>query len=87
MEAGETRHEVSQSVRRCGARTRAGSPCQRLPVRGKKRCRLHGGASPGAPRGAKNPNFKTGEWTREAIEERRWIREMVRMFAKAGGAA
>jgi hypothetical protein len=27
----------------CGARTRSGEPCQNLPVRGKVRCRMHGG--------------------------------------------
>jgi hypothetical protein len=27
---------------RCGARTRAGAPCQRPAVRSRKRCRLHG---------------------------------------------
>ena len=37
--------------------------CQRPPVRGRKRCRLHGGLSPGAPRGPKNGNYKTGDWT------------------------
>ena len=45
---------------RCGARTRAGAPCQRPAIRGRKRCRLHGGLSPGAPRGSKNGNFRTG---------------------------
>jgi hypothetical protein len=29
----------------CGAKTRAGTPCKRAPVPGKKRCKLHGGAS------------------------------------------
>jgi len=37
----------------CGARQRNGSPCESLPVPGKRRCRLHGGApgsgAPGAP--------------------------------------
>lgn len=38
----------------CGAKTRAGKPCKKSPVEGKKRCRLHGGLSPGAPKGNKN---------------------------------
>ena len=67
---------------RCGARTPTGTPCQRPPVRGRKRCRLHGGLSPGAPRGQKNGNFKTGNWTLETIEERNWLRSLVRSFAK-----
>src|SRR5947209_5999593 len=48
---------------RCGARTRAGKSCRRPPIRGRKRCRLHGGLSPGAPHGPKNGNFKNGDWT------------------------
>ncbi|MFL6816241.1 MAG: HGGxSTG domain-containing protein [Bradyrhizobium sp.] len=53
---------------RCGAKTRAGGACQRPVVQGRRRCRLHGGLSPGAPRGAQNGNYKDGEWTIEAIE-------------------
>ena len=32
---------------RCGARTRAGCPCQAPAIRGKQRCRMHGGRSTG----------------------------------------
>src|SRR5207249_6747429 len=73
---------LSSQVSRCGAKTRAGTPCRRPPVRGRKRCRLHGGLSPGAPRGSRNGNYTNGDWTREAIEERRWLRLLVRDFAK-----
>jgi hypothetical protein len=40
---------------RCGAKTRLGKPCNSPAVRGKKRCRMHGGA-PGsrAPPGNQN---------------------------------
>src|SRR4051794_11857953 len=38
---------------RCGAKTRSRSPC-RAPAMPNGRCRLHGGASPGAPRGKAN---------------------------------
>lgn len=31
----------------CGAKTRSGKPCMRSPVKGKKRCRQHGGLSTG----------------------------------------
>jgi hypothetical protein len=40
------------------------------------------GLSPSAPRGAKNGNFRTGDWTTEAIEERNWLRSLVQSFAK-----
>jgi hypothetical protein len=66
----------------CGAKTRAGTACQSPPVAGRKRCRLHGGLSPGAPRGSRNGNYRRGDWTTEAIEERRWLRSLVRNFAK-----
>src|SRR6266480_7842111 len=69
-------------VARCGAKTRAGTPCQSPPVRGRKRCRLHGGLSPGAPRGSRNGNYTKGDRTREALEERRWVRDLVRSFGK-----
>jgi len=68
---------------RCGAKTRRrGTPCQCPAIRGGRRCRLHGGLSPGAPKGTKNGNYKDGSWTAEAIEERRWLREVVSQFAK-----
>ncbi len=69
---------------RCGAMTRAGTPCQRPATRGRRRCRLHGGASTGAPRGHKNGNFRSGNWTADAIEERRWLRSLVQTFGKIG---
>jgi transposase len=67
----------------CGAKTRAGLPCQCPAIRDRRRCRLHGGLSPGAPRGEKNRNYKTGEWTNDAIAERRWLRSM-QSFCKIG---
>jgi hypothetical protein len=46
---------------------------------------MHGGApGSGAPRGLKNGNFKTGDWTADAIEERKWLRSLVQAFAKNG---
>ena len=66
------------SSSRCGAKTRAGTPCISPDVIGKKRCRLHGGApGSGAPRGNKNA-LKHGVYTREAIAERRQTRKLMR---------
>jgi hypothetical protein len=67
---------------RCGARTRAGGACQCPAIRDRKRCRLHGGRSPGAPKGRGNGNFKDGTFTAEAIQERQWLRSVVRAYAK-----
>ena len=82
MKEEETRLRDLGRAPKCDARTRAGTPCQRPAIRGRKRCRLHGGLSPGAPRGAKNGNFRNGDWTAEAIEERKWLRSLVQSFAK-----
>lgn len=45
----------------CGATTRAGTPCQRPPLAGRTRCRLHGGAT---PVGIASPHFRTGRYSR-----------------------
>ena len=52
----------------CGARNRAGMPCRCPAMRGKARCRLHGGKSPGAPKGEANGNWRQGAATNEAKE-------------------
>jgi hypothetical protein len=67
---------------RCGAKTRAGGACQNPAIRDRKRCRLHGGRSPGAPKGRQNGNFTDGSFTTEAVAERQWLRSVVRTFAK-----
>jgi hypothetical protein len=61
---------------RCGARTRRGSLC-RSPAMPNGRCRMHGGLSPGAPKGNKNA-FKHGRYTADAIANRREIAALVR---------
>ena len=73
-----------RDARRCAAKTRAGTPCECPAVRGKHRCRLHGGRSPGAPSGAGNGNYRDGYWTADAVEERKWARQLVRDHAKGG---
>ena len=67
---------------RCGAKTRSGSSCKSPAVRGKKRCRMHGGAlGSGAPHGNQNAR-KTGLYTREEIAERRGIQALIRQSRK-----
>ena len=56
---------------RCGAKTRSGGSCGSPAVRGKRRCRMHGGApESGAPSGNRNAR-KHGLFTRDAIAERK----------------
>jgi glucans biosynthesis protein len=70
------------SSRRCGAKTRTGGACRSAAVRGKKRCRMHGGApGSGAPRGNQNA-LKLGLYTKDAIAERKAVRELLRQSRK-----
>jgi hypothetical protein len=63
--------------RRCGAKTRCGGACRSPAVRGRKRCRMHGGApGSGAPRANQNAR-KHGLFTRDAIAERRQIQALL----------
>jgi glucans biosynthesis protein len=71
-------------VPRCGARTRAGKPCQSPAVRGRKRCRMHGGAvGSGAPKGQANGSYRHGQCTCVAIEERRDAHALVALLRKS----
>ena len=83
-QALETRLANLRAASRCGAKTRAGGACQCPAMRGRRRCRLHGGKSPGASQGPRNWNCGDGHWTAEAIEECRWLRSLVREFGTKG---
>ncbi|WP_414888878.1 HGGxSTG domain-containing protein [Sphingomonas sp. Leaf67] len=67
--------EVLANAPRCLARTRSGTPCQSPAVRGKRRCRMHGGTNPGAPRGNRNA-LKHGLRTAEMSALRRMLRDV-----------
>ncbi|MGH6711845.1 MAG: HGGxSTG domain-containing protein [Bradyrhizobium sp.] len=63
--------------RRCGANIRSGGSCRAPAVRGKRRCRMHGGArGSGAPRQNQNAR-KHGRFTRAAIAERKQIETLI----------
>ena len=62
---------------RCGAKTRCGGSCRSPAVRGRRRCRMHGGApGSGAPRGNQNAR-QHGLFTRDAIAERKRIQALL----------
>jgi len=61
---------------RCGAKTRAGTPCKNPAIVAKQRCRMHGGRSTGAktPEGVaklRSLHLKHGRATTEAKAEAR----------------
>jgi hypothetical protein len=43
---------------------------------------MHGGASPGAPKGKANGNYKNGRFTCEAIAEQRHLSAWIRMLGQ-----
>lgn len=86
---------AARAVPRCGARTRAGCPCEgpRMP---NGRCRFHGGKSTGArtPEGlerTRRVRLKHGQCSAEVREAsrlrgeaRRVIKELEQLIASAG---
>ena len=62
---------------RCGANIRSGGSCRSPAVRGKRRCRMHGGApGSGAPRRNQNAR-KHGLFTKAATAERKQIEALL----------
>jgi glucans biosynthesis protein len=71
---------------RCGAKTRAGGTCKQAAIKGRSRCRMHGGArGSGGPTGERNGNFRHGYFTAESVDERKAARELVRQTRKVLG--
>ena len=62
---------------RCGAKIRSGGSCRSPAVRGRRRCRMHGGApGSGAQKGNQNAR-RHGLFTRDAVAERKRIQAML----------
>ena len=71
--------EALNRAPRCGARTRSGGRCRQAAVKGKARCRMHGGAKgSGAPSGERNGRYVHGG---EALAERVLNRLLLRLAA------
>ena len=63
---------------RCTATSkRTKERCRAPAVTGWSVCRFHG-ARGGGPKGRRNGNYKHGETTREALEDRRALNELLR---------
>jgi hypothetical protein len=61
-----------QRKKTCGARNRQGEPCKVAPMKGKKRCRLHGGKTPKSQNAGKaNGNMKHGLYGEHLSDDER----------------
>ncbi|WP_431521364.1 HGGxSTG domain-containing protein [Blastomonas fulva] len=69
----------------CGAKTRAGTSCRCPALKGKTRCKLHGGRSVGF-KGAANGNYRHGGQTQEAIALRREASALLSMIGEQANA-
>lgn len=75
----EKKRYAFESAPRCGARTKGnhGLPCRCPAIKGKTRCRVHGGArGSGAPKYNSNA-LKHGETTSEAKAFKAEIRQFI----------
>lgn len=62
---------------RCGAKTRSGTACRAAAVRGKTRCRMHGGAKGSGGQAGNRNALRHSLFTKEAIAERQQIRDLL----------
>ncbi len=62
---------------RCGARTRSGGGCLAHAVRGRGRCRMHGGARGSGAQAGNTNALRHGDWSRAARARRRWTAEVI----------
>ena len=77
---------IEQEIRtNCRAKTRKGHPCKTPPIKGRRRCRMHGCAKgSGAPKGSQNA-LKHGYYTKENIAKRSEMQKIIRDFKKLSG--
>ena len=70
---------------RCGARTKRnnGNPCRSPAVRGKARCRIHGGSKGSGGQHGNQNALKHGYTTREAKHLRQAVRAAIREANKS----
>lgn len=66
---------------KCNAKTRSGGLCKVHRLKGRSRCRLHGGLSPS---GEAHWNYRHGNRTKEAIARNALISNQIEMLEAIG---
>ncbi|WP_394700168.1 HGGxSTG domain-containing protein [uncultured Parasphingorhabdus sp.] len=60
--------------------TRKGTACQSPAVKGKRRCRMHGGTNAGAPKGNRNA-WKHGARSAKAREAASYLKAIAKLVS------
>ena len=87
----EPMNDPAQTPIRCGAKTRSAALCSKFPIKGKRRCRLHGGLSTGpkTPAGraaisvANTKNGRYKNWPEKQSKEQYYRAEIKRVMQEA----
>ncbi len=72
----EALERASKAIR-CTAKTRQNNTCK-SPAMVNGKCRMHGGASTGAPCGKKHGRYKHGGYTKASITDWAHLRQIMR---------
>lgn len=74
---GSPLHAANSAPRRTAKSKRSGQPCKNPAVRGWSVCRMHGARGGHGP-GKANPAYKHGMRSRDFVETRKAINDLVR---------
>ena len=83
----KTRDTKQNDAKLCLAKTRSGAPCQKHPIAGRTRCRLHGGLSTG-PKTEEGKaacfaaHWKHGRRSKAYVEKRKQIWSELRRIER-----
>ncbi|ATW02936.1 hypothetical protein CHN51_04845 [Sphingorhabdus sp. YGSMI21] len=73
----QSQHSASPIHSRCGAKTRSLKSCK-SPGMANGRCRMHGGASTGAPKGNQNA-WKHGAYSASTLATTRYLKAIAKI--------
>ena len=77
----DTRLGSKWPVDRCNARTRRGTACQKSPMKGKKRCRLHGGRSSGPKSAEGRARIAAAHWN-HGRRSKKFVEARAKLWAE-----
>jgi len=75
-------YAFQKAPRCCATSKRTKVRCNAPALRGWAVCRFHG-ARGGAPKGKRNGMYRHGLYTKETVEERRFLRQLLRQSREA----